>query len=102
MQHPDMDSSVLCCGKLPLHHFGQSKSSILKDEDFAQAIQLHLQGIVKEEYIRAQDIVNFISTPEMQQKLDDANTRFCCEQWVGDTERRRMVCILMDMNRRMW
>jgi hypothetical protein len=65
----------LCHGKLPLHHFGQSKSSILEDEDFAQAIQLHLQGIAKEGYIRAQDIVDYVLTPEMQQKLDEANAK---------------------------
>src|SRR5882672_1053983 len=29
--------------KLPLHHFGQSHSSVFEDEDLAQAIQFHLQ-----------------------------------------------------------
>lgn len=82
----------LCCRKLPLHHFGQSKSSILEDDDFTQAIQLHLQGIAKEGYIRAQDIVEYILTPGMQQRLDDANakkkkislqTAQCWLHWMG-------------------
>ena len=40
-----------------------------------QAIQLHLHGIAKEGYIRAQDIIDYILTPELQQKLDDANVK---------------------------
>ncbi|KAF8221454.1 hypothetical protein L208DRAFT_1090516, partial [Tricholoma matsutake] len=43
---------------------------ILEDKDFSQAIHLHLQGIAKNGYIRAQDIVDFVSTPVMQEKLE--------------------------------
>ena len=70
-------------GKLPLHHFGQSKSSILEDEDFAQAIQLHLQGIAKKGYIRAQGVVDYVSTPEMQQKLDNVNAKKKILLWTA-------------------
>jgi hypothetical protein len=62
-------------GVFPLHRFGQARSSILHDEDFAQAIQLHLQSIAKDGYIQAQDIVDFIETPEMQQKLEESGAR---------------------------
>ena len=62
-------------GVFPLHWFGQTRSSILHDEDFAQAIQLHLQSVAKDGYIWAQDIVNFIETPEMQQKLEESGAR---------------------------
>ena len=55
----------------PLHRFGQTSSSILLDEDFAQKIQLHLQSVAKKGYIRAQNIVDFIETPEMQQELEE-------------------------------
>jgi hypothetical protein len=44
--------------------------SILEDKDFLQAIQLHLQAIAKDGYIQAQDIIEFVSQPEMQSKLE--------------------------------
>lgn len=62
-------------GVLPFHRYGKFRSSMLEDEDFAQAIQLHLQGIAKDGYIRAQDIVNFLAQPEMQQKLEEASAK---------------------------
>ena len=57
-------------GKFPFHHYGQFQTSILEDEDFSQAIHLHLQGIAKDGCVHAQDIMDFISTPAMQDKLD--------------------------------
>ena len=59
----------LATGKLPTHHYGQHSASILDDEDFVQDIQEHLQEIVKEGYIWAQDIVDYVSTPAIQEKL---------------------------------
>jgi hypothetical protein len=55
--------------KLPLHRYGTYHSSILKDEDFRREIQLHLMEIAKKGYIRAQDIVDYVATPEVQQWL---------------------------------
>jgi len=49
---------------------------------------LHLQGIAKDGYIRAQDIVNFIATPEMQAKLEQGGVRkllislWTAQQWL--------------------
>ncbi|KAF9455309.1 hypothetical protein BDZ94DRAFT_1205895, partial [Collybia nuda] len=48
---------------------------MLEDEDFAQQIQLHLQEIAKDGYIRALDIVDFLARPAMQQKLAEAGAR---------------------------
>ena len=56
-------------GKLPMHRYGNYNKSILDDEDFAQDIQLHLTEIAKKGYIRAQDIVDYVATPEVQAKL---------------------------------
>ncbi|KAF8967157.1 hypothetical protein BDZ97DRAFT_1615838, partial [Flammula alnicola] len=42
---------------------------ILEDEDIAQGIQLHLLEIGKTGYIRAQDIVDYIAKPEVQEQL---------------------------------
>ena len=63
--------SFLGSGKLPLHQYGRLHSTILEDEDFAHEIQIHLSGIAKNNYIQAQDIVDFMETPEMQEKLDE-------------------------------
>ncbi|KAG6844058.1 hypothetical protein H0H87_010085 [Tephrocybe sp. NHM501043] len=41
----------------------------LNDEDFTSAIHLHLQEIAKDGYFKAQDIVDFIMTTKMQEKL---------------------------------
>ena len=64
-----MDSLVFKTGKLPLHHYGTFHSSILEDEDIAHAIQLHLMEIGKKGYIHAQDIVDYIATPKIQEQL---------------------------------
>ncbi|CAA7260788.1 unnamed protein product [Cyclocybe aegerita] len=56
-------------GKLPLHRYGSYNSSILNDEDFARDIQLHLTGKAKDGYIRAQDIVDYIATKDVQERL---------------------------------
>ncbi|PPQ70445.1 hypothetical protein CVT26_013939 [Gymnopilus dilepis] len=61
----------LASGNLPLHRYGKLNGSLLDDEDFSQEIKLHLSGIAKSNYIRAQDIVDFMETPEMQEKLDE-------------------------------
>ncbi|KAG2158774.1 uncharacterized protein EDB93DRAFT_1064563, partial [Suillus bovinus] len=42
---------------------------ILQDEDLAQHIHLHLQGIAKDGYVKAQDIVDIMATAEMKQYL---------------------------------
>ena len=55
--------------KLPLHRYGTYHSSILDDEDFRRDIQLHLTEIAKKGYIHAQDIVDYVTTPKVQQKL---------------------------------
>jgi len=59
----------LSLGTLPLHRYGRFRSSMLDDEDLAQEIQLHLLKIAKDGYVRAQDIVDYIEQPEVQEKL---------------------------------
>jgi hypothetical protein len=56
--------------KLPLHRYrGRFNSSILDDEDFQRDIQLHLVEIAKKGYIHAQDIVDYVATKEVQERL---------------------------------
>ncbi|KAJ7712776.1 hypothetical protein B0H16DRAFT_1811966 [Mycena metata] len=62
--------------KLPLHRYGQYHSSILNDEDFSDAIKLHLQHLsAKDGHFTAQGLVDYVASPEIQQKLEDANIR---------------------------
>ena len=55
--------------KLPLHRYGTFSSSILNDEDFTQRIQLHLLEVSKNGHVYAQDIVDYVSQPEVQESL---------------------------------
>ena len=50
-----------------MENFGHTY--ILEDEDLAWDIQLHLTKIAKEGYICAQDVVDYIVTPEVQEHL---------------------------------
>jgi hypothetical protein len=61
--------NYLHSGKLPLHRLGSYHSSILEDEDFANDIQLHLMELSKNGYIRAQDVVDYVASPEVQERL---------------------------------
>ena len=56
-------------GNLPLNNYGQLNTSILGDEDLAQQIHLHLLGIAKDGYVRAQDVVDLMATPDMKSYL---------------------------------
>ncbi|KAH9924455.1 uncharacterized protein B0H18DRAFT_1211886 [Fomitopsis serialis] len=61
-------------GSLPLHRYGRFHSSILEDEDFAHELQLYLMEISKaEKYIRAEDVVDYVAKPEVQEKLAAVN-----------------------------
>ena len=52
---------------LPHNIYGCWNVSLLKDEDLAQEIHLHLQVIGK--FMKAMDIVNYLDTPEMKMHL---------------------------------
>ena len=95
-------------GKLPFHQYSQLWMSILEDEDFLQAIQLHLQAIAKDGYIWAQDIIEFVSQPCNQNlkclvprrevyQFEQCNVGYT--RWVGGMVKRGMGCTLMDMSK---
>ncbi|KAJ7147720.1 hypothetical protein C8R43DRAFT_854680, partial [Mycena crocata] len=49
---------------------------ILNDEDFADSIKLHLQSVAeKKKHFTAQDLVDFIASEEMQEKLSEASVK---------------------------
>jgi hypothetical protein len=56
-------------GSLPLNRYGCLNTSILDDEDLAQQIHLYLIGIAKDGYVRPQDVVDMMSTPEVKHYL---------------------------------
>jgi hypothetical protein len=52
---------------LPLTNYGRFNTQALQDEDLSQQIQLHLQELAeKGEYICAQDIIDYVLSPEMR------------------------------------
>ena len=61
--------NYLARDRLLTHCHGQHSKSILDHEDFAQDIQLHLMEIAKNGYICAQDVVDYVATPKIQEKL---------------------------------
>ncbi|KIJ33502.1 hypothetical protein M422DRAFT_264432 [Sphaerobolus stellatus SS14] len=75
-------------GKLPLHQYGHSQS-VLEYEDFSQTIQLHLQERTKDGYIRAEDIVDFLSSPEMQEQFPEKKVKITvrtAQKWLHKLE----------------
>jgi hypothetical protein len=59
----------LSSGELPIHHYGHVHSSILHDEDFAHDLKIYLLEKSQKKYIFAQDIVDYVASPEVQEKL---------------------------------
>ncbi|KZP16010.1 hypothetical protein FIBSPDRAFT_958353 [Athelia psychrophila] len=59
----------LSSGKLPVNYAGRYSTSILQHEDLSDEIHCHLVEIAKEGYISAQDVVDFVLTPGIQEKL---------------------------------
>ncbi|KAJ3743043.1 hypothetical protein DFH05DRAFT_1536122 [Lentinula detonsa] len=56
-----------CTSNLPVHKYGKFNTSIIEDEDIAADIHLHLLSLGK--WIRAEDIVHYVGTPEFQAHL---------------------------------
>ncbi|KAF9000882.1 hypothetical protein BDQ17DRAFT_1426910 [Cyathus striatus] len=68
-----LDSNL---NNLPHHRYSSIQSTILCNEDFSQAIQLHLQEKTKGGYICTQDIVDFVeNSEEMQVKIEDMHIK---------------------------
>jgi hypothetical protein len=55
-------------GELPFHRYGAASWSLLDHEDIKEAIQLHLQEHTKGGHITAKDVVEVVSTTELQSK----------------------------------
>ncbi|KAJ7660880.1 hypothetical protein DFH06DRAFT_1296923 [Mycena polygramma] len=74
--------AFLTAKKLPLHRYGQYHSSILNDEDFSESIKLHLQHLSqKDGHFTAQSLVDFVATPEIQEKLEEADVQKRSISW---------------------
>ncbi|KAJ3739722.1 hypothetical protein DFH05DRAFT_1406735 [Lentinula detonsa] len=61
--------TFISSARLPLHHYHGTKSSILEDEDISLEIQLKLSARAKEGFIKAQDVVEIVASPEIQTRL---------------------------------
>ncbi|KAJ7143241.1 hypothetical protein C8R46DRAFT_867383, partial [Mycena filopes] len=49
---------------------------ILNDEDFSDAIKLYLQSVCRKDgHFKAQDLVDFVASAEMQERLEEAGIR---------------------------
>ena len=61
--------SFLNCSKLPLHRYGHFHPTVLDGEDFSRGITLYLLEISKKSSVHAQDIVDYVQLPDVQEKL---------------------------------
>ncbi|THU99433.1 hypothetical protein K435DRAFT_659005 [Dendrothele bispora CBS 962.96] len=52
---------------LPTAKYGKSNTSMLEDEDLAQELHLHLQGIGKS--VAAKHVAQFVNSPEVHSRL---------------------------------
>ena len=55
--------------QLPLHRYGQPKWTVLDDEDISQSLQLQLLERAKCGYLKAADVVEIVTSTEMQTSL---------------------------------
>ncbi|KAG2110785.1 hypothetical protein DEU56DRAFT_874463 [Suillus clintonianus] len=71
------------CGNLPMNLYGSWNVSLLDKGDLAEAIHRHLQSIRK--YVRAQDIVDYLAQPNVQQKhgLKKTISLATAQQWMN-------------------
>jgi hypothetical protein len=68
-EHTYLDSPISCAQQAPASPTWPTSVFHPDDEDFAQDIQLHLMEMAKNGYIRAEDVVDYIASPQIQAKL---------------------------------
>jgi hypothetical protein len=58
-------------GNLPLHRLGHARWTVLRDEDIASEIKLKMVEKSKKGFLRAEDLVDLIASPEMQKTFSE-------------------------------
>jgi hypothetical protein len=61
--------------ELPLHRIGQTRWTALEDEDIAQEIKLKLAENIKGHYLKADNVVDVVASPEIQAILRQKGIR---------------------------
>jgi hypothetical protein len=56
---------------LPLHRLGQARWTVLRDEDIASEIKLRMVEKSKKGFVRAEDLVDLVASPEMQKTFSE-------------------------------
>lgn len=59
--------------ELPQHNYGAFGRSLIDDEDFAEEIHLHLQGLGTK-YIKAEDVVRYLDNADLLARLSRTKT----------------------------
>ncbi|KAJ3792524.1 hypothetical protein GGU11DRAFT_693328 [Lentinula aff. detonsa] len=69
--------------KLPTAEYGKKNTSVLEDEDHAQELHLHLQG--KGAFVSAQDVIDYVNMPEVQQRwrLKKGISTWTAQRWMN-------------------
>ncbi|KAI0309113.1 hypothetical protein OF83DRAFT_1180000 [Amylostereum chailletii] len=74
--------------QLPLHQYGQTRWTVLEDEDISQDIQLQLMEKAKAGFIKAADVVEIVASPEMQAKFKQIGV---CKPSISERMARRWL-----------
>ena len=77
-------------GKLPLHRYGSFHPTVLDDEDFSCGLTLYLLKISKNSSVRAQDIVDYMQLPDVQEKLGGSGLKSKISLWTAQRWLRKI------------
>jgi len=75
--------SFLNCGKLPLHQYGHFHPTVLDHKDFSCSIMLYLLKISKKTSVHAQDIIDYVQLPDVQEKLAGSGLKLNISLWTA-------------------
>ena len=74
--------------ELPTHQLGRAKQTVLDDEDIAHDLKLGLNERAKSGFVTASDVVDIVSSPEMQAQFSRAGIH---KPSISDSTARRWL-----------
>ena len=75
-------------GTLPVHRLGQARWTVLRDEDIASEIKTRMVEKAKEGFLKAEDLVDLIASPEMQKTFSEKGI---CKPSISKTTATRWL-----------
>jgi len=73
---------------LPLHRLSQARWTVLRDEDVASEIKMAMVEKAKKGFVRAEDLVDLVASPEMQKMFSEKGI---CKASISKTTATRWL-----------